>query len=52
MDPRDKDKEDETEELIPDTEPSPDLSDFREDSLAEKFRRGDVVIEEDDGEYG
>lgn len=55
MDPRDKDGEDGTEEQIPDTEPSPKLPDSegtKKDPFLEGFKSGNVVVEEDDGEYG
>ncbi len=56
MDPRDRSKEDETEEQTPDTERSlrpPDLERGGGDApLTDGLGGESVIIEDDDGDYG
>jgi len=56
MDPRDKNKENEIEEQIPDTERSPGPPDLEgeggETSFTDGIESEDVIIEDDDGDYG
>jgi hypothetical protein len=51
MDPKDK-RDD--EDRVPDTDPAPPPSGVSEPSpsLIELFKRGKVVVEDDDGDYG
>jgi hypothetical protein len=55
MNPRDRKPDENEEEPIPDTEPSPNLPDLDGDTeqnpLLDRFKKGDVTVEEDDGEY-